>query len=251
MKELRKYLCFIIFCFFLGFSITSCDITIGDETVCCTHDFPLPPLHQAVQRGDISEVKRLVEEEAVDMYSDRKPNITVLEIASRAGQKEMILYFIGKGMDINRRSSGGYTALHHVKDIPTAKVLLDNGADINIQDNHGWTPLMNSISKDKIKLAKFLIDKGADPNIPETDSGSTPLFLSIGKGKIELARLLFEKGANPYFEDRHGVTSLTLAKRIVGFFDFSLKKLIKDFEAYTPEKGTPNKIVYPYTIQSE
>ena len=250
MKELRKYLFFIVFYFFLGFFIVSCDITTGDD-VCCTDGFPLPPLHQAVQRGDIKEVKRLVEEEAVDMYSDGKPKSTVLAVASQAGQKEMILYFIEKGMDINRRSSGGLTALHYAKDIPTAKVILDNKADINIQDNHGSTPLMNSISENKIELAKFLIDKGADPNIPETDSGSTPLFLSIGKGKVELARLLFEKGANPYFEDKQGDSPLTLAKRIVGFFDFSLKKLIKDFEAYTPEKGTPNKIVYPYTIQFE
>ncbi len=48
------------------------------------------------------------------------------------------------GANINIQNNDGLTPLHiasfnNAKDV--AKLLIDNGADINIQHNDGWTPL--------------------------------------------------------------------------------------------------------------
>ena len=70
-------------------------------------------------------------------------------------------------MDVNIKTSGGDTPLHEAKDVKTAKILLDNGAGINIQNNHGLTPLVVAVSTDRIELAKFLIEKRANSIFPE------------------------------------------------------------------------------------
>ena len=233
MKVSEKPLFFISLCFLFGFSVSSCDLlTLEEEYVCCV-DFPPPTLHQAVEKGDLKEVRRLVEEKGVDIYSVSRGGYTVLEAASYHGQGDVLLFFIKKGMDVNIKTYGGNTLLHEAKNREVAKILLDNGVGINIQDDNDRTPLFESVLNDKIKLALFLIENGADPNIPE-DDGNTPLYIAVGKEEMELARRLFEKGANPYFKNKNGNSPLILANRKAGPFDFSLKKLIKLFESYTP-----------------
>nr|ADD96525.1 hypothetical protein [uncultured organism MedDCM-OCT-S11-C29] len=53
------------------------------------------------------------------------------------------------------------TPLHSALDTKTAKLLIDNGADVNARTKAGRTPLHNS---DTLGIAQLLISKGADVN---------------------------------------------------------------------------------------
>jgi ankyrin repeat protein len=92
------------------------------------------------------------------------------------------------------------------------KVLLDNKADINLQDPDGVSPLLLAILNTNWDLAKQLILAGADVN--EWDMfGEAPLFTAIGlrnqvgaKASIDplnetqgaaIVRMLLDRGANP------------------------------------------------------
>ena len=49
-----------------------------------------------------------------------------------------------KGVDVNARDEGGSTPLMRAAvngNTDVAKLLLDHGADVNVQDRHGWSAL--------------------------------------------------------------------------------------------------------------
>lgn len=58
------------------------------------------------------------------------------------------------------------------------RMLLDYGANIDIQDNFGTTALMKSAGFGKYRLVELLLDRKADPNLQDKD-GSTALMYAI------------------------------------------------------------------------
>ena len=65
---------------------------------------------------------------------------------------------------INQKNIGGATALHiacRQANAEIVKILLENGASINIADNEGWTPLMRASLVANPEIVEMLIKKGA------------------------------------------------------------------------------------------
>ena len=94
-------------------------------------------------------------------------------------------------------------------DFPKLKELLEKGADPNIQNQCGKTPL--HLLKN-IKQTKLLLESGANPNI-QNINGDTPLHLIMN---VEQIKLLLEKGASPRCKERterNKVPSLDLRLR--------------------------------------
>lgn len=94
--------------------------------------------------------------------------------------------------------SGGNTALMLAVGAPnftyteSAKLLIDKGAKINIQNKLGYTALMLGVHNTEI--SKILIDKGATLDT-RTKHGETALMLAAGK-YAEVVKMLIDKGAN-------------------------------------------------------
>ena len=62
-----------------------------------------------------------------------------------------------------------------INDIKTVKALLDKGADVNVKDNSGSTPLIYAARNGRTEVLKALIDKGAEVNAKDIN-GNTPLI---------------------------------------------------------------------------
>lgn len=63
----------------------------------------------------------------------------------------------------------GQTPLHlAVHDVETVRLLVQRGHDMDIQDNHGITPLMYAAGMDKTDVVRLLIEQGANPFIRDT-----------------------------------------------------------------------------------
>ena len=60
----------------------------------------------------------------------------------------------------------------------------------------GFTTLHVAAKFGRIKVARLLLEKGADPNI-EGRNGLTPIHVATHYNHINVALLLLEKGANP------------------------------------------------------
>lgn len=79
-----------------------------------------------------------------------------------------------KGIDINTQNNNGDTPLHINTNLDVVKYFVENGANINIRNKLGWTPLLWNllIYKDtKLDIAKYLIENGADINISSLYNG--------------------------------------------------------------------------------
>ena len=77
------------------------------------------------------------------------------------------------------------------------KILKQDPGAINAQDDEGMTPLAGAVVQEQIGVVTFLLDHGADPNIPNKN-GLTPLEHACGRDKanaLVLAQLLLAKGA--------------------------------------------------------
>jgi hypothetical protein len=96
-------------------------------------------------------------------------------------------------------------------DAERIKKLLEEGADPNIRDRGGNTPLHFAASKGCAEVARLLLRHGADPNAQDKN-GETPLHVAAYGGHVDVARLLLEHGADPSIRNRDGKTPLDLAR---------------------------------------
>ncbi|KAK2435052.1 ADP-ribosylation factor GTPase-activating protein AGD4 [Trifolium repens] len=90
--------------------------------------------------------------------------------------------------ETNEREScfRGWSILHlacHSDSTLMVELLLQFGADINMRDYHGRTPLHHCISSGKNPLAKFLLRRGAKPSIKDA-AGHTALERAMEMGAI-------------------------------------------------------------------
>lgn len=106
-------------------------------------------------------------------------------------------------------AKGGYKVI--------VNTLIKKGADVNIIDEDGMTPLHRAILKKgnrailkkSKKLVKRLIKAKADVNVADK-YGRTPLYLAAKDNKIEIAKILIRAKANVNIDNEDGKTPLFL-----------------------------------------
>ncbi len=125
----------------------------------------------------------------------------------------LLKWLINNGADSNLKDKNGITPLHTAclwNDYLSAKYLIEHGrADVNATTKWKDTPLKLSCGKDaKIELVTFLLEKGANPNSQDSFTGETPLLKAVSWGQIEVVRLLLDAGADTKIRDNTGRTVL-------------------------------------------
>ena len=79
-------------------------------------------------------------------------------------------------------------------DVASVHKLITEGADVNAQDNHGYTALISAASKGNLEIVRLLLDANADPNL-QTSFGATALSLASAHHP-EVVRMLLVAGAD-------------------------------------------------------
>ncbi len=118
-------------------------------------------------------------------------------------------------IDVNLKDAVGRTPLHiaaEKADIRTLMFLIENGANVNITDANGNTPLIFIINKTRnLETTKHLIEKGAAVNT-QNQTGETALMYAAWRGYTDIVELLLENRADATLKNGHGETALTLAE---------------------------------------
>ncbi len=117
------------------------------------------------------------------------------------GNIEAVKQFLADGADVNVKDKGGFTPLQWAtieghKEI--AELLIDNGADVNAKNDSGSTPLHSAASLGYKEIIELLIAKDADVNAEVVSktryNGRTPLDEAIVDNETEIADLIRKHG---------------------------------------------------------
>ncbi|KAF3082932.1 hypothetical protein TWF569_001690 [Orbilia oligospora] len=112
---------------------------------------------------------------------------------------------------INEVDNDGCTALYDsacYTKLDTARTLLSIGADINLGNENGWTPL--HAAYDSAEFSELLISDGADINALNS-SHHTPLMLACLHGFLATVKVLLKHRPKLELEDLLGYTALHLS----------------------------------------
>ncbi len=99
----------------------------------------------------------------------------------------------------------------------------ENGMDVDIQNEYGWTPLHIAIRRDRRDMVEYLWEQGAD--IDKVDSvGWTPLMEAVMDDMPEICAFLIEKGADVTIANNRGGTAAMLVQK------FGRDSMVKYFQ---------------------
>jgi uncharacterized protein len=240
--------------------------------------------------GNVEAAKLLVDHGATIDAREGFGGQSALMWAAARRHPEMIAFLVDHGAAIDARStardyqrhitaegrpksldSGGFTPLLYAARencIACVDVLLEKGADIDLADPDGVSPLHLAIMNANWDLAKKLIDAGADVNQWDI-FGAAPLFTAVGGrtrndgGRasidppneatgLQIVQLLLERGANPNMQlffrpaNVRGATNLrgsTPLIRAASNNDMEVVKLLlkhgADATIYQADRQTP------------
>lgn len=100
---------------------------------------------------------------------------------------------------VNYRDDSGDAAIHIVtasRDLTWLRFLMGKGADLNVANRSGDTPLIIAARIGFAEAADSLLSRGAQVDKPNR-RGETPLIIAVQQRNLPLVRLLAERGASP------------------------------------------------------
>ncbi|KAL3492817.1 ankyrin repeat-containing domain protein [Aspergillus germanicus] len=105
----------------------------------------------------------LLKSQKVDVNAFSQRGTTPLFLASFNGDAKVAKLLIDNGANVEARNKKGRTALHiaakHDRNVEILFVLLNAGADLNGADHQGDTPLCHALGK--VDVYRYLLDMGA------------------------------------------------------------------------------------------
>lgn len=157
-------------------------------------------LARAAGRGDIREIKRLASL-GVNPNSEGKSGITPLWWAAWADNYDGFRALLEFGADPNAVPATGPSVMIVIAELNQPKFLraaLNHGGNPNISDNDsGNTPLLRTVLLGRSEQTKMLLDAGADINVQRPITGATLPMIAIGaSGDYELVYDLLQRGAD-------------------------------------------------------
>jgi ankyrin repeat protein len=124
-------------------------------------------------------------------------NDSPLVEAARKQDQKAVRSLVSQKADVNARSTDGSTALlwlAHWNDSDTADLLLRAGAQANLANDFGMTPLSQACTNGSAPFVRLLLKGGANPNLAIA-TGETPLMTCAKTGSVDAVKLLIEYGA--------------------------------------------------------
>jgi hypothetical protein len=122
-------------------------------------------------------------------FDDRSKNELLVE-ASFRGEIPVIIWALKEGANIHYRANYALTLACENGDLKTIKCLVENGANVNDDNDYALRNIGKNISR--VEIVKYLVSKGA--NIHAVNEEALRYYSKFGD--IETVKYLVSKGAN-------------------------------------------------------
>ena len=136
--------------------------------------------------------------EALKSSMNKQDTANLLHLACQEGLKDQVEHLLQLGTEIDVQSEHGFTPLNLASlkgHIDIVEILLQTGAKIDAKSKCGNTSLYYASKNGHFDIAKVLLQNGADCN-SKNEGDFTPLHLAAGYGFIDVANLLLRNDAN-------------------------------------------------------
>ena len=141
-----------------------------------------PALVFAVRSGAHKSVAFLLKQPGIQVDATNTADETALMLAANANDLVSANLLIEAGASINRPN---WTPLHYAASkghTAMMRLLIDNDAYIDAESPNGTTPLMMAAYYASHMAVKLMLEEGADPNLQNQD-GQTALDVALSKDK--------------------------------------------------------------------
>lgn len=156
-------------------------------------------LLQATSQRDLETVQGMAAHGAdFTVISHPETKDSVLHVAAKIGDVELISFFMGFGVEVDPLNLQGDTPLHiaaEAAEVPALKLLVELGANLNVSNGRGETPLMLVCRRGSAQAAKFLLEMKADAEAC-TKLGDTALQIAQRLGFQETVLALATAGVS-------------------------------------------------------
>jgi ankyrin repeat protein len=166
-----------------------------------------------VNAGNMQGESGLPEKEGIN--NSDKFGRTALWWAARFGDIDGVKRLIDEGADMDIKDIDGESPLHSASrwgHEAITELLLIHGADANVASIYGVTPLHLAVREMHGDVIEILLKHGADANARDL-FGCTPLHDIADSGNGKITDMLVAGGADPQAKDINGTTPLHRAAR--------------------------------------
>ncbi len=163
-------------------------------------------LMAAAKNGRVDVVNKLLERK-VNVDAQGKQGVTALMLAAENNQVEIAKLLLKKNADPNLEDQTGWSALMKAVYQGNTSCVEALAGRSRQEINRGL--LIAALTGHK-EIAKILLDNGAEVD-SRADDGRTSLMLAGIKGDSDLVSLLLKAGADPTLTDKSGATAASLA----------------------------------------
>ncbi len=194
--------------------------------------------------GDPREIAKLLLEKGLDINTPDQLGRTPLHLAMEIMKEDCLSpTYKAKGYEGIKLPGWGQPCIHNTD---LAEFLIENGADVNAQDNNGQTPLFYTARKiNNSQAAGLLIQNGAAINARD-NRGNTPLIWATNRDERKhllqpprevinpdsnLLRLLLDKGADVNAKNNDQSTALQAVLSLDQELYGGLKRLLRQYGA--------------------
>lgn len=179
------------------------------------------PLANAVYTGNLPMVQLLVRHGATvhiqNEYGTPLLHTAISQfdesITPRHPNLSVVKTLIASGADVNLKDTNGITPLMEAtssSNVVVTRELIALGADVNARDHKGFTPLHHTTGSNSGKIVQLLLAHKADKDA-QSDQGETALMRAARLNSSEMVKALLEQSCNRELKNKDGQTALDLA----------------------------------------
>lgn len=133
-------------------------------------------LRHNINQGDYETAKRTLEEFGVNVQDGDGRTALINSVIEN--QIDFVKWLVDNGADINIQDRGGYSALHFVGQNRLTEIgnyILSKSPNLELRDSYGNTPLWTAVmnSRQSLSVVKLLLDSGASTD-NVNNAGRTP-----------------------------------------------------------------------------